>query len=500
MNEKNKSTLKSMSMFVLSITVTLLCCSRVLGRVDIPFKGNATGGSLVIGYIQDPHYVHTSMVSIDTIAGESAESVVNHLASAMTSSDAIYSNISKNPAYAEKMRKEMAQGHILSLIGMQLTYYILAGTETGLGIPKPPLFLSCSYNKQAHTIDVKWVNPSDDSRYDSLRILWRYRSLKDTLGGGGRGGTFVWDTRTNFTIKVRAEVNDLDTDIWIKGLRHEMPIEEMRAKDIPLIGNVISSNATAIHLTSDGYGQEETYGIPFYAGIAPNWAAWSTATEVNETSFEQGDKYAGVRRYQPVRALLTKPFYQIINAPPEGEVHGVYRKFLGLTPGHTYRITACLNTMEMDSAEGDWSYSLHAVPNGPVSKDLTSDQLAGFASLPDGRKCVEAGRIASYGPGHTTRGVFELVFSGEKPGSKEQVSSNITLPAGIDTITVWLRFSCEDLKGKVGFSGLKIEDISSICNPKSPAEIVDEENAAEIELLKWIEASRKELPSELQPK
>lgn len=490
MNDKNKSTLKSMSMFVLAITVTLLCCSRVLGRVDIPFKGNATGGQLIIGYITDPHSVHTSIVSIDTFAGESAESVVNRLATAISSSDAIFSNMTKNPINAEIMRKEMAKGNTLSIRGM-LVDYILAGTETGLGIPRPPLCLSCSYNKEAHTIDVRWINPSGDSQYDSLIILWRYRSRpEDTLGSGGAKS--IWDTPSNFIIKLPEEVNDLDTDIWIKGLRHEMPMEEMRAKDIPLSDNVVPSNIAAIHVTTNGYCQEETYGIPFTAGVAPNWSAWSTAVEVDKAGFEQGDKYAGVRLYKPVSSLFTKPYYQVINAPAKGIVHGVYRKFLGLTPGHTYRLTACLSTLDMDSIKGDWALSLHAAPT-PNGKDLSVEQLAGLAALPDGRRGPEVGRIAFYGPGNTTRGDSAMVFSGkDAPGGFD--SSHITLPAGVDTITVWVRFSCSDPNGKVGFSGVKLEDLTEIKNPKSPAEVIAEENAAEIDLLKWIERASRESP------
>ncbi len=487
MNEKNKSTLKSMSKFLLTVMVPLLCCSRLFGH-EIPFKGYATGGKLVIGYIPDPHSVHISSVSVDTSAGESADSVVSRLATAVTHSDAIFSNLSKNPEYAETMRKEMAQGSTLSIMG-RLSDYILAGTETGLGIPKPPLSLSCSYNKKGRTIDVRWINPSSDSQYDSLCIFWRYRILKDTLGSSGGGAKFIWDTPTNFLIKVPAKVNDLDTDIWIKGLRHEMPMEEMRAKSIPLNDNVVPSNATAIHLTSNGYCQEETYGIPFFAGVAPNWTAWSTAEKVDEAAFEQGDKYAGVRLYEPVKALSTKPFYQIIKAPQTGVVHGIYRKFLGLTPGHTYRLTVCLSTLDMDSAKGDWSLSLCAAHNGSNGNDLTVRQLAGSDALPDGRSGQKAGRIAFYGK-NTTKGDYAIMSSANGAAAVPQ-SSNITLPPGVDTITVWVRFNCSDPKGKVGFSGVKLEDISAIKKPKSPAEILDEENAWEVKLLKWIEkASR----------
>jgi hypothetical protein len=491
MNKKNRGMLMSTSMLVLAVTVTLLCCSRVLGRVDIPFKGNATGGKLVIGYIPDPHSVHTSIVSIDTSAGEPADSVVNRLATAITFSDAIFSNMSKNPKAAETMRKEMAKGNTLSIRGM-LGDYILAGTETGLGIPEPPLFLSCSYDKQDDKLELKWVNPRCENQYDSIFILWRYRSRpEDTLGSGGV--KLIWDTPTNFIIKLPEEVNDLDTDIWIKGLRHEMPMEEMRAKDISLTDNVVPSNVAAIHVTSNGYCQEETYGIPFSAGVAPNWKAWSTAAKVDKATFEQGDKYAGVRLYKPVRALLTKPYYQIIKAQPSGVVHGVYRKFLGLTPGHTYRLTACLTTLDMDPVKGDWSLSLCAIPNRPDGKDLSPQQLAGLAHLPDGRGGPQEGRIAYYGPGKTTKGDFALTFSGDKTADGLQ-SSHITLPPDANTITVWVRFSCSDPNGKIGFSGVKLEDISASRDVKSPEQILLEENQQEAELLMWQEKVLRERP------
>ena len=477
-----------MRMLVLALTVTLLCCSRVLGRVDIPFKGNATGGKLVIGYIPDPHYVHISNISVDTSAGESADSVVNHLAIAITSSDAIFSNMSKNPKNAEIMRKEMAKGNTLSIRG-RLVDYILAGTETGLGIPRPPLCLSCSYNKEAHTFDVRWVNPPGDSQYDSLIILWRYRSRpEDTLGSGGAKP--IWDTPTNFIIKLPAEVNDLDTDIWIRGLRHEMPMEEMRAKDIPLSDNVVPSNVAAIHVTSDGYCQEETYGIPFSAGVAPNWTAWSTAAKVDKATFEQADKYAGVRLYKPVRALLTKPFYQVVKAPPSGVAHGVYRKFLGLTPGHTYRLTACLTTLEMDSVQGDWSLSLCAAANSS-DEDMSPQQLAGLAPLPDGRRGPQAGQIALYTKDRTTKGDFAILVTGDK-APDGTVTSHITLPANVNTITVWVRFTCSDPNGKIGFSGIKLEDISASRNVKSPEQIILEENQQEADLLMWQERALRE--------
>jgi hypothetical protein len=217
---------------------------------------------------------------------------------------------------------------------------------------------------------------------------------------------------------------------------------------------------------------------------------WSTAASVSTGAFEQGSRYAGVRRYAPVKALSTMPYYQVIKAPPQGVSHGIYRKFLGLTPGHTYRISACVNTLAMDSVESAWAFSLCAAHNGSEGKDLTSLQLAGLAAVPDGSGDSGGGRIASYGPGNTTRGAAALVFTGDEGGGQAR-RSHITLPPGTDTITVWVRLECSDAKGQVAFSGARCEDISAIENPKSPAEIRAEERKQETDLAEWIEkASR----------
>lgn len=485
-----KSCLNSVNKVLLTVMVPLLCCSRLslstgharIARAKIPFKGNATGGTLVIGYVPNPHAVHFTSASINTSAGESAESVVSRLAQAVVYSEGIFGSTAADPN-VELART--ALGNTLSIVGT-IRHFLLAGTETGLGIPKPPHSLSCSYDKKAGTIEVKWINPPGECQYDSVYLKWRYSDVRwqDTPLEGG--GDIITGRPTIYTIRIPAEVaevGDLDLDIWIKGFRHETPVVESRS---PLGKNAIPSNVTAIHMTSNGYCQEETYGIPFTAGIAPNWSAWSTAAKSDEAAFEQGDKYAGVRLWKPVRALLTKPYYQVIKAPAKGNVHGVCRKFLGLTPGHTYRLTACLTTLDMDSLEGDWLLSLCAAPNAADGKDLSVQQLAGLVQLPDGRKGPEAGRIAFYNRDKTTKGNYELVFSDENPNGGSE-SCHITLPPGADTITVWVRFSCSDPAGKVGFSGVKLEDISAITNVKSWQEIKQQELDEEAQLLKWKE-------------
>ena len=226
----------------------------------------------------------------------------------------------------------------------------------------------------------------------------------------------------------------------------------MLANSIPLGTNAIPPGITPIHVTGNGYCQEETYAIPFFGGITPNWAAWSTGAELDNAAIQQGDKYGNLTADLPAycpRGLLSKPFFQLIKAPPEGVAHGVRRKFLSLTQGHTYRLTACLTTLDMDSAKADRPFSLHAAPT-PNGKDLSAEQLAGLAALPDGQRGPESGRIAFYGPGSTTQRDFALVFSGkDAPGGFN--SSHITLPAGADTITVGLDSVAQTQTVKLAF-------------------------------------------------
>ncbi|MEJ2649243.1 MAG: DUF1573 domain-containing protein [Sedimentisphaerales bacterium] len=490
------NTIRLINMLIVTVIFVLLCPIRVSTglAVNIPFNGTASGGKLVIGYIPDSHSVHISNISIDTTEGESAESVVKHLAEAITTSDAIFSKITKNPANAELMRKEMSQENTLIIRGLY-SDYILAGTETGLGIPKPPLYLSAYYDKKANTIDVKWINPSGNNQYDSLAINWSYRNYAGDTFEKVHGGS-IWDTPRHFTIKLPEDINDISTDIWIRGYRHEIPIKEMRVQGLILSDNVIPSDAAAISISSNGYSMEETNGIPFFEGIAPNWSAWSYSPKIDFSDFEQGEKYAGVRRYQPTKSLSTKPYYQIIKAPFGGVAHGVYRKFIGLTSGHTYRLTACLSTMEMDSIKKNWSYSLYVTTNPPDGKNLTPEQMAGKASLPNGEKGPDAGQICYFDPNNTTKGNFVYAITDYSRRRDGTISSNITLPNNVNEITVWTKFICEDNSGKVVFSGVKLEDITSIQKPKEPQQIIMEEQESEIELLKWIQENQKVISNE----
>ncbi|HUT29073.1 MAG TPA: hypothetical protein VMX13_04705 [Sedimentisphaerales bacterium] len=248
-----------------------------------------------------------------------------------------------------------------------------------------------------------------------------------------------------------------DFDAYVVGYRGDIP-----------------SNCAAVHLA--GNRQSEIYGVPFSRGLAPNWTAWSTSASAGPTGLEQGRKYQFYRG--GMSALSSKPYYQVIKATPRGTVHGIWRKFLGLTPGHTYRLTAHLTTLEMDSIDGDWALAVCASHNGADGKDLTAEQMAGEDALPDGSKGLEAARVALYDNHNTTRRMWETTLTGYKAG-RRPAGSHIVLPAGVDTITVWVRFSCSDPSGQVAFSGVALEDVTAGGDRLKTPEKVIEENRAE---------------------
>jgi hypothetical protein len=347
-----------------------------------------------------------------------------------------------------------ANGPTLTLPG---GYWTLAGTETGLGIPKPPLSLSCSYDKTLDKIHLKWINPAE--AYDSIRLHCfclrkkaRRLSHSETLPGAA-------------------------TEITIN--RGIMNVDEFDAHIIAY-KNGIPSNSVAVRLTDGGYCQSEVYGVPFIGDVAPNWSAWSTTPKPDATKFKEGTKFAG----DPLTmySLLAKTLHQVIKAPGNGTVHGVCRKFLGLTPGHTYRLTAALNTLEMDSVNGDWELAVCAAANGSDGKDLTPQQMAGLVALPDSSKGLEASRRFSYGPRNTSRGIWELSLTGHKKFLRP-ASSHITMPAGADTLTVWVRFKCSDSNGKIAFSGVKLEDVTALGQKlKTAEEVIKQERRGQANL------------------
>ena len=169
-----------------------------------------------------------------------------------------------------------------------------------------------------------------------------------------------------------------------------------------------------------------------------------------------------------IRTSADKPFIQIIRTTSPDAVAGAYRKFLGLTPGHTYRLSARLFALDMKKAEGDWSFSLHAVPVAQAQSNLTPQQMGGQAALPDGKAGPEAGRIALYAPGvaptpgggqPTTQPKRRAASAPADEPVADLVTGDITLPQGADTIVVWVQHQAAHSTG-VGLDWVRLQNVT----------------------------------------
>ncbi len=398
--------------------------ASTIETTNITFTGTASGGVLILA---DTLNRNTRWVSVETEPGESAVSVAGRLATVINET---------NPFEWQGGGPHgvvSAVGSSLQDLPGPLGSYVIAGTERGLGITEPPRSLTCVYEKAENQVRLRWQNPR--SGYDRIVVVlnWTNYDHSGSVRCAGTLTSYVLDLT-----KHPMDVNDLD--VWVIGYRNNVP-----------------SNAAAIHLSQNS--QEELYGIPFTDNVAPNWTAWNTGGGNTRSLRVQGVRaeYASrPRAFNPIRDPSTKPFFQTLKASSPTVSGGVWRKFLGLTPGHTYRISARLNTFGMNAAQGQWSFSLHAAHNNPEGADLTVEQLSGLAPLPNGSQGRAAARIASYGPGTITGGKWVLRSTDD--GGPDNQIKDITLPPGMHTITVWVRHSGDQTTG-VGVDWLRIEDI-----------------------------------------
>ena len=409
-----------------AIALFILCLSLGFEALasDVPpdrnvtLIGTAAGGVLSLMMVYGaPRYV-----SIQTVHGESAEVVLKRLAEKINQSDSFCWRGDLYNAITYSGRGPEAQVETNTLLLPGPAQYAFAGTDSGFEIPKPLLSFSGSYDPEKHEIRLYWISPSD--RYDEILV----------------NGIPLPQGTTNCVLDRKGrEPNELFSG-WLGAFVRR--------------GAMISP-ATDIQITTDS--QEELHTFPFFMGVAPNWSAWSGGQNPAAVKLEQGTKPE-----VPLKGYIElpddKPFYQIIRTTENNAQGGVWRRFLGLRPGRTYRIEVRLNTLGMDAATNDWAFSFHAACDYPNGKGLTTAQMAGTAALPDGSRGPTAGQVALYGPKATTRGKWMKRSTDERgPGSAIQ---NITLPAGVTSITTWLRHSGTDSTG-VGMDWIRVTDVTA---------------------------------------
>jgi len=407
----------------------------------LTFAGEATGGTFVLYDYADGR---ARCASVETMPGESAEKVINRLADVIEETnpfDWVIIGSRENTRIVTA-----AAGELRGLIGGT---FFTAGTEIGLNIPKPPHSLTCNPNWEANSISLKWTNPPLQI-YDSIHILWSMDGSSGPLPGNAE--SYVLD------LSSRRGTYEMYQKL---GMLKEIPSNETALYDIHVFGirGDISSNVTRIRLI--GNTQWELFGVPFTNGVAPNWQAWSLDVNGGRIIADEGKrplhKTAG-------SALPDTPFYQVINTSTKGGTGGVFRKFIGLTPGHTYRVKTRVATLsEPNLGAPGWSVSVHAAPNGPDGRDLTAGQMAGLDALPGGSKGPAMGRMALYDSSLTTKGRFVEVSTDVAKPVRGREITDVTLPEGVDSITVWV--TCNSSAAlSAGLDWIAIEDLS-VQNP-----------------------------------
>jgi hypothetical protein len=394
----------------------------------IPFVGNASGGTVILA---DTSGINAPFVTVETAPGESAEIVAARLARAINEGDP-FDWYWFGAGVARPVTS--SGGAICGLLGGPWTY-LLAGTESGLGVPPAPISLTCNYDREARQIRVQWENSATD--YDSLRLYLRWSNWDHSSSVTLSGTDESYANDLNITLPEEAYVIEAwstmpaDLDVWLVAVRQETP-----------------SNAAGMHVSY--HVQEERYGIPFSNNTAPNWTAWSL------TPMDVGHLDAGVRErltaeknnpvYNNVDSAHEKPFYQILK-PHQGGPAGITRSFLGLTPGHKYRVTIRMNTYGVDAKSANWAYSFHAVCTGLEDRPLSPQQMAGQTPLPARGKGFEESRVVQYDDNKRTKNAYK------------EATRDLVVPEEADAITVWLSFQSARSADYVTMDYIKLEDL-----------------------------------------
>jgi hypothetical protein len=393
--------------------------------VSLPFKGPANGGTLIVGNTLNRN---AYFAGIKTSPGESAESVIDRLAWDICCTESLFEK--SDHITHDVMHDQLITGGLLRLPGSTGTYFI-AGTETGLGIPLAPRALTAFYLNGTGEIYIKWDNPPDD--YDEIVLIAKWNDYDSGYS------KLLPGKSKEYRIKQSEVFCDLEsTDIWVIGIKEGLP-----------------SAPGAITLSEHGTTLQELCGIPFTNGLAPNWETWNTS-DISKKAFQERvrDDYVPFPRYRPIIHGSQKPYVQLIKVPNEekGGVVGVYRRFVGLRGGHTYRVSIRINTNMMDdTCNNDWAVSVHiAYHNGTLNKSLSEGQFLGRETLPAGVKGLQAGRISEFKPQNITRGKYVTQ------------TSQITLPIGADSITVWVRHGSSVATSGVSIDWIELKELGKL--------------------------------------
>lgn len=388
---------------------------------SIVLRGQSSGGVLTLMKAPGGNY---PFIIVTNRLNESAASVVDNLLFQLTNCSTCATWYGGKYVFKQSSNSLVLLGGTLAL--KECSSWILGGTDTGFDIPPPPVSVSASH--QAGQVTLQWSNPP--SKYDSIIVICNGAPIPFPLSGNSTS----WTNRKDAVIPL---INpDSDDQIYmILGYKNGTP-----------------SNGSGIRVAKLNK-IESLMNIPFTCGIAPSFEKWSYDTTSENLKCKQGN-LAGMAPNTDVAQFDGKGFYQIVSG--NNTYHGgVFRRFLGLAPGHTYRVMARVNTLEM--AQGTWDFTLHAAYNPADGNCLSDAQMAGIDELPDKSKGAGAGLIAKFDAGSATKGNWVAVPS---KSSGAEAATTIKLPNDINSLTVWCRFNGAGItNGAIGMDSISIEEL-----------------------------------------
>lgn len=415
--------------------------------VQAEFDGVAKGG--ILQFVYDTYGNKYYATKIATVPGQSGESVAQALMEAFKIS-------SGGGAFVKAVRDG-------SSIYMPAVPCFLVGTETGFKTPLAPQFATIHYAEVDDSVTVCWM---PDSRGD--REVRAFGAVGEVFAASSGEGVIK-----NISQQRRYESRQTNHHSY---LQYPDPndmvflvIMSTKARFTPpdgfptLTESRMRSRTTRIHVS--GRRQEDLDNLPFYGNVMPNWVAWSsTGFEESTLRLYQGEK-AEVSEPERSMAFASSPdakfTCQMFEIPKDTAVEtvgvegGIYRRYLGLIPGHKYRVFARFNTFESDSSAENWGLSFHACAD-PPGQGLTTGQLSGKEPLPSGATIPDGACIASFGTkGQTTAGKWMQVSTGT-PGA----CADIEIPEGSTSLSAWVRVT-GNIPTRFGMDWSALEDVTT---------------------------------------
>jgi hypothetical protein len=398
---------------------------------EIFFLREASGGVLVVGAPCGP--TPRSLV-IATGPAESPESVVRNVAQVI--------NASQWPLCLHGSSVDVAEAD-----GNRLTtrasILFTAGTETGLGIPPPPVFLTADCDVDKGELRLSWENGGKYERVD----LWMSAYVLDHVDGGVTSHIFPLERLlTSRAVSSYFEQSGhflcrLTTTIVAKD---RLSNDSFQALSLP-------SGLAEVEVRPSSMA--EVYRSPFTGGVAPNWRSWHDTSQ-NAPVFRQETRWdPNEGSHRDVRRPQDAPYYQVIEAQKGVVDGGLYRKFLGLTPGKRYKLNMRLQPTREGPGE-DALLTVNALCAPSNAGSLTAQQMTAQAVLsaaPGGSQFKQEVPFQR----NSSRRWLQL----DKLKDVEPDAHTVTMPEGCDTLHVWLRLQSNGAHATVGMDWVELSKV-----------------------------------------